>query len=74
MNNIVKERVRAIREDLKILELKKTTLKEKGEMQAKFIDDIVKRGEENIEAKREEIKKYMFEQQDIQQKNIDTTK
>ena len=71
MNNIVKERVRAIREDLKILELKKTTLKEKGEMQAKFIDDIVKRGEENIEAKREEIKKYMFEQQDIQQKNIE---
>ena len=71
MNNIVKERVRTIREDLKILELKKTTLKEKGEMQAKFIDDIVKRGEENIEAKREEIKKYMFEQQDLQSANIE---
>ena len=56
MNGIVKERVRTIREDLKILELKKSTLKDKGEMQAKFIDDITKRGEANIEAKRNNIK------------------
>lgn len=71
MNNIVKERVRTIRDELKLLELKKSNLKEKGEMQAKFIEDITKRGEENIEAKREEIKKYMFEQQDLQSANIE---
>jgi len=72
MNNIVKEKMRTIREDLKVLELKKTTLKEKGEMQAKFIEDITNRGEENIEGKREQIKKYMFEEQALQQENINT--
>ena len=71
MNSIVKDRVRTIREDLKLLELKKSSLKEKGEMQAKFIDDITKRGEMNIENKREQIKNYMFDEQGIQEKNID---
>ena len=71
MNSIVKERVRTIRDELKILEMKKSTLKEKGEMQAKFIDDITKRGEQNIENKKEQIKKYMFEELDLQNKNIE---
>jgi len=71
MNGIVKERVRTIREDLKILELKKSTLKDKGEMQAKFIDDITKRGEANIEAKRNNIAKYMIEQQQIQENTVE---
>ena len=70
MNGIVKERMRTIRDEIKLLELKKSTLKEKGEMQAKFIDDITKRGEERIEAKRDTIKKSMFEQHDIEKNNI----
>ena len=72
MNNIVKDRVRTIRDELKLLELKKSSLKEKGEMQAKFIDDITKRGEQNIEDKKEQIKKYMFEEMELQNKNIDS--
>ena len=70
MASIVKDRIKTIRDELKLLELKKSSLKEKGEMQAKFIDDITKRGEENIEAKREQIKKYLFEENELQQKNI----
>jgi len=70
MNNIVKERVRAIRDELKLLELKKSSLKEKGEMQAKFIEDITKRGEDRIGEKRETIKKSMFEQQGLETSNI----
>ena len=70
MNGIVKERMRTIRDEIKLLELKKSTLKEKGEMQAKFIDDITKRGEERIEAKKDTIKKSMFEQHDIEKNNI----
>ena len=70
MNGIVKDRIREIRDELKLLELKKSTLKEKGEMQAKFIDDITKRGEQNIEDKKEQIKKYMFEEMELQNKNI----
>ena len=71
MNNIVKERVRTIRDELKLLELKKSSLKEKGEMQAKFIEDITKRGEERIGEKRETIKKSMFEQHELEKSNID---
>ena len=67
MSSIVKDRTRAIRDELKILELKKSSLKEKGEMQAKFINDITKRGEANIEDKRENIKVYMLEQQKLQE-------
>ena len=62
MSTITKERVRALREDIKLLELKKSTLKEKAEMQKNFIDDITKRGESNIEEKKEAAKKLMFEQ------------
>ena len=70
MNNIVKERLRSVRDELKMLELKKSTLKEKGEMQAKFIEDITKRGEDNIESKREQIKKYLFEENALEQASL----
>lgn len=70
MASIVKDRIKTIRDELKLLELKKTSLKEKGEMQAKFIEDITKRGEERIEEKRDQIKKYLFEDQELQSKNI----
>lgn len=71
MSSIVKDRVRTIRDQLKILELKKSSLKEKGEMQAKFIDDITKRGEANIESKNDAIKEYLIDQQQLQESNID---
>ena len=62
MSTITKERVRALRDEIKILELKKSTLKEKAEMQKNFIDDITKRGESNIADKQEAAKKLMFDQ------------
>ena len=62
MSAITKDRVRTLREDIKLLELKKSTLKEKAEMQKNFIDDITKRGESNIEEKKEAAKKLMLEQ------------
>jgi len=69
MSTIVKEKIRAIRDELKVLELQKTNLKDKGQMLAKFIEDITKRGEANIEAKRETIKQYMFEQHELNVEN-----
>ena len=66
MSSIVKDRTRTIRDELKILDLKRSSLKEKGEMQAKFIEDITKRGEANIDKKRESIKQHMLEQQQLQ--------
>ena len=71
MSSIVKDRTRTIRDELKILDLKRISLKEKGEMQAKFIDDITKRGQDNIEKKRETIKQHMLEQQQLQDSCVD---
>ena len=71
MSSIVKDRTRTIRDELKILDLKRSSLKEKGEMQAKFIDDITKRGEANIDKKRESIKQHMFEQQQLQESCVE---
>ena len=71
MSGIVKDKVKTIRDELKILELQKSNLKEKGEMQARFIEDITKRGKDHIAEKREQIKQYMFEQQEINAQNVD---
>jgi len=71
MSSIVKDRTRTIRDELKILDLKRTSLKEKGEMQAKFIDDITKRGQANIEKKRDSIKQHMLEQQQLQESCVE---
>ncbi len=65
MSSIVKDRVRTIRDQLKILELKKSSLKEKGEMQAKFIDDITKRGEANIESKNDANNEDVSEREQV---------
>ena len=70
MASIVKDRIKVIRDELKLLELQKSNLKDKGEMLAKFIEDITKRGEANIEVKRDTIKQYMFEQQELNVENI----
>ena len=40
MNMIIKEKIRTLKEDIKVLELKKNTLKDKVEMQKNFIDEI----------------------------------
>lgn len=71
MSSIVKDRIRTVRDQLKILDLKKSSLREKGEMQAKFIDDITKRGEVNIQKKNDSIKEYLLEQQNLQEKSIE---
>ena len=71
MAGILRDKMRVIRDDLKLLELKKTSLKEKAEMQARFIDDVTKRGEEHIDEKREDIKTKMFSKNELSQENIE---
>lgn len=71
MGSIVKDKIKVIRDELKLLDLQRSNLKEKGEMQARFIEDITKRGEENIASKRERIKAHMFEQQEINAQNVE---
>ena len=49
MSSIVKDRIRELREDIKILNIKRGSLREKSEMQKNFIEEITKKGEINIE-------------------------
>ena len=69
MSSIVKDKVRTIRDELKLLELKKTNLRDKGQLLAKFIEDITKRGEDDIQEKKDRIKKCMFEQAELNDNN-----
>ena len=52
MNNVIKEKIRSIKEEIKVLSLKKESLTDKIEMQRKFIDEIESRSKEDIEDKK----------------------
>jgi DNA repair exonuclease SbcCD ATPase subunit len=55
MNNIIKDKIRDKKEKVRTLELKKTSLKEKLEMQQNFMEEVEKRGKERIDSKLEKI-------------------
>jgi DNA repair exonuclease SbcCD ATPase subunit len=55
MNNILKDKMRTQKEQIKSLELKKETLKEKMKMQQNFIDELENRGNANINANQRKI-------------------
>ena len=57
MNNILKDRLREKKEQVKSLELKKETLKDKMKMQKDFIEELENRGNANINANQEKITK-----------------
>ena len=52
MNNILKDKIRIIKDDARTLELKKESLTDKVEMQEKFMSEIESQGKERIEVKR----------------------
>jgi len=61
MNNVIKEKIRSIKEEVKVLSLKKESLTDKIEMQKKFIEEIESRGKEDIEDKNGKIKTLQIE-------------
>ena len=52
MNNIIRDKIRVVKEDVRTLELKKESLNDKVEMQKKFMSEIESQGKERIEGKR----------------------
>jgi len=56
MNNLIKEKIRMVREEVKTFELKKESLKDKVEMQDNFIKELEEQGKNNIQEKNEKIK------------------
>ena len=61
MNSVVKDKLRHLKDDIKILELRKENLTDKVGMQKKFIEDIESRGKENIKGKKEKINSLIKE-------------
>ena len=57
MNNLLKDKVRTQKDQIKSLDLKKQTLKEKEQMQKEFIEELENRGNANINANQEKITK-----------------
>jgi DNA repair exonuclease SbcCD ATPase subunit len=57
MNNLIKDKIREKKDQIKSLELKKETLKDKMKMQQEFIEELENRGNANINANQEKITK-----------------
>ena len=55
MNNIIKEKIRGIKEEVKVLTLKKESLNDKVSMQEKFMDEIASQGKDRINENKEKI-------------------
>ena len=53
MNGVVKDKLRHLKDNIKILELRKESLTDKVSMQKKFIEEIESRGKQDIKEKRE---------------------
>ena len=57
MNNLLKDKMRNLKEQIKSLSLKKENLKDKVKMQKDFIEELENRGNANINANKEKIAK-----------------
>ena len=69
MNEIVKGRLRLVKDEIKTLELKKDNLKDKVEMQKNFIQQIEDKSQEDIAVKEKNINHLLTEENDLMNKN-----
>ena len=65
MNNLMKDKIRQVKEDIKVLDLKKESLIDKVKMQENFIDELETRGKENIKQKEDKIQGLLNEENDL---------
>jgi len=65
MNTLIKEKIRVVKENIKVLELKKESLIDKVSMQENFIDELEQRGKDNIKDKEEKIKDLLNEENNL---------
>ena len=61
MNNLIKDKIRQIKEETRTFELKKESLNDKVEMQERFIDEVETRGKQRITDKKDKINTLMGE-------------
>jgi DNA repair exonuclease SbcCD ATPase subunit len=61
MNALIKDRIRVEKDQIKSLEVRKETLKDKEKMQRNFIEELENRGKENIENRKVKVTQLMNE-------------
>jgi DNA repair exonuclease SbcCD ATPase subunit len=61
MNNLIKDKIRTQKDQIKSLELKKENLKDKIKMQEEFIEELENRGKDSINSNKEKIIKLNCE-------------
>ena len=69
MNNLLRDKLRQQKEDVKILNLKKESLTDKVEMQENFICELEERGKQNIKDKENHIEKLLHEEMELMRSN-----
>jgi DNA repair exonuclease SbcCD ATPase subunit len=69
MNSVIKDKIRSLREDIKVYELKKESLLEKVSMQENFIEELENRSKENIKEKEDKISQILIEENDLMNSN-----
>jgi DNA repair exonuclease SbcCD ATPase subunit len=74
MNLVIKEKIRSIREEIKVYELKKESLLDKVKMQKEFIEELENRGRDNVDNNNrkisdldKEIEQYMDENSSLEE-------
>jgi len=65
MNSLIKDKIRNIKDEVKVLDLKKESLTDKVKMQENFIDELESRGKENIRQKEDKIRGLLNEENDL---------
>ena len=69
MNSVIKDKIRLVREDIKVLELKKESLSDKVTMQENFIEELESRGKENVKQKENKIQELLVEENNLMNSN-----
>ena len=69
MNNLMKDKIRQVKEEIKVLDLKKESLIDKVKMQENFIEEIESRGKENIKSKEVRISELLNEENNLMNDN-----
>ena len=62
MNLIIKEKIRKQKDEIRVLDLSRENVKDKLDMQKKFIEELENRGKENIQGKQDKISTLLKEQ------------
>jgi len=70
MNSLIKEKIRGHKEQIRTFELKKESLKDKIEMQERFIREIENNGKSDIKNKETKIGTLLSEENDFMSDNI----